>query len=279
MVADARFLFDERLGEGSMGVVYRAHHVRLGHAVAVKVLRARHVANPACRERFLREARLAGQFSHPNLVAVLDAGELDDGRLFMVCELARGETLESIMARGRIEPGRTVALLRQICDGLAAAHALGIVHRDLKPANIMIEPDGCSERVRLLDFGIAATPDREDRLAEEGQVVGTPHYMAPEQVTGEGADARADLYALGVLGFEMIAGVCPFDGAGIDVIRDKLQRVAPLVVERAPVTCDPELDRILHRLLERAPADRWPSATVVGDVLARYQRGTRPAIR
>ena len=197
-----------------MGSVYRAEHEAIGRTVAVKVLHPEHCDSPAERERFRREARVAVRLRSPHVVETLDFGEDAEGRLFLVMELLEGEPLRTVLAReGQLPPERVVRLLRQLLAGLEAAHSAGIVHRDLKPENLWVDGSGASERLRLLDFGIAKWTGGASGSAQTqaGLVVGTPEYLAPEQAVGGDVDHRADLYSTGVLTFVLLTGRHPFD--------------------------------------------------------------------
>ena len=211
---DGRYRILGLLGTGGMGSVYRAEHEAIGREVAVKVLHPEHCASSAERERFRREARVAVRLRSPHVVETLDFGEDPDGRLFLVMELLQGEPVRTVLAReGQLAPERVVRLLRQLLAGLEAAHAAGIVHRDLKPENLWLDGSGASERLRLLDFGIAkwTGPASGSAQTQAGLVVGTPEYLAPEQAVGGEVDQRADLYSTGVLTFVLLTGRHPFD--------------------------------------------------------------------
>src|SRR5215510_1296279 len=202
------------LGSGGMGEVYRARDPRLGREVAIKVLPASFSADPDRLRRFEQEARAAGLLNHPNITAVYDIGT-HDGAPYVVQELLEGETLRAALAGGRLSPRRSIDYATQIAHGLAAAHEKGIVHRDLKPENLFITRDG---RAKILDFGLAklTQPEgtgsaatslpTETRGTEPGVVMGTLGYMSPEQIKGKPADARSDIFALGAILYEMLAG-------------------------------------------------------------------------
>jgi len=211
-ILDGRWRIVALLGSGGMGAVYRAEHVHIGRTAAVKLLHADVARSPAERDRFRREARIAVKLRSPHVVEVVDFGEDADGRLFIVMELLHGESLRARLAReGRLAPERAVRLLRQLLDGLGAAHAAGIVHRDLKPDNLWVSGAGDDEQIKILDFGVAKSADPADRSrTQRGLVVGTPEYLAPEQAVGDDVDARADLYAVGILAYVLLAGRHPF---------------------------------------------------------------------
>ncbi|MCM2268800.1 MAG: protein kinase [Thermoanaerobaculia bacterium] len=252
------------LGAGGMGEVFRARDVRLGREVAVKLLHAALAGEPARRARFEREARAVGSLNHPNLLTLFDVGE-HDGASFLVTELLDGETLRDRLARGPLERGRALELAAGIARGLAAAHAQGVVHRDLKPENLFVTRDG---RAKILDFGLArvdgaASADgptlAEEHLTLEGALVGTPAYMAPEQVRGLPVDHRADLFAFGVVLFEMLLGRRPFAGASVPELLAAILHSTPAeLAEDGPLPAD--VRRLLQRCLARDPARRASSA-------------------
>ena len=202
------------LDAGGMGEVYRAHDARLNRDVAIKILRGDVVPGGHARIRFEREARAVAALSHPNILAIHDVGD-QDGRFFLVTELLEGETLRARLERGALPWRKAVEIATAMADGLAAAHAKGIVHRDVKPANIFLTADG---QVKILDFGLAKLREPADSgesteavtLTQSRELVGTVAYMAPEQVAGRPVDARADLFALGCVLHEMVAGTRPF---------------------------------------------------------------------
>src|SRR5919202_39193 len=215
---DGKYELLARLGEGGMGAVYRARRVHIGDEVAVKVLLQKFVADAGLIERFRREARAAAALRHPNIVAIYDYGEAreSDVPAYIVMELVEGESLRGLLRReGRLAPARAVALMRDICAGVGAAHRRQIFHRDLKPDNVIVLPadeDRERETVKVVDFGIAKLRDAAGAptLTQAGAVIGTPYYMSPEQCRGESLDARSDVYSLGALLYEMLAGAPPF---------------------------------------------------------------------
>src|SRR5882672_1551367 len=211
-VLDGKYRLDALLAEGGMGAVYRATHVMLGKTIAIKLIRSAIVASPEVVRRFQREARAATALNHPNIVAVFDLGQTAEGTLYIAMEFVNGPSLKSaISAGGPMAPARTVTLMRQIGSALAVAHKNKIVHRDLKPQNIMLaRTDDGHELAKLVDFGIAKTFDEATQLTMAGDAIGTPHYMAPEQAAGQPVDARSDLYSVGIILYEMLAGEVPF---------------------------------------------------------------------
>ena len=255
---DGRYRILSMLGTGGMGSVYRAEHEAIGRVVAVKVLHPEHCASHAERERFRREARVAVRLRSPHVVETLDFGEDPEGRLFLVMELLEGEPVRSVLAReGQLAPERVVRLLRQLLAGLEAAHAAGIVHRDLKPENLWLDGSGASERLRLLDFGIAkwTGPASGTAQTQAGLVVGTPEYLAPEQAVGGEVDHRADIYSTGVLAFVLLTGRHPFDTRDVRaLLAAHAYRAVP-----SPSTLLPELaayPRLLEMVARATEKDR-----------------------
>ncbi len=244
-----------------MGSVYRGERLKLGRAVAIKIL---HEALPdelASRQRFEREAKLMARLEHPNCVSVIDFGVHED-KPFLVMELVRGTSLLDILDReGKIEAPRAAEIMRQVLSGLAHAHELGIVHRDVKPANIMVgEKTGIGLQVRLLDFGLARFTDTSTKLTT-GIVVGTPNYMAPEQCKGGDIDGRADLYACGVILFEMLTGKKPFTADDpIQVVRKHMTQPPPRLADILPTADLAEFEPVVARALAKDPAARFQSA-------------------
>ena len=249
------------IGRGGMGVVYEAEDLRLRRLVAMKALPARYTRDPMRRERLTREARAAAALAHPSIATIYALDELD-GALFLVSELVRGETLRDELKRGAVPPSQLLPTLVELASGLAAAHAAGIVHRDFKPENIVRCTDG---RVKILDFGLArmAEPDAvtQVRLTQTGMAIGTPGYMAPEQLDGREVDARTDVFAFGVVAWELATGSHPFGASPAEL----LARMADMMDGR-PVTAVgsalpiPALEPLLRRCLRRDPAERFESA-------------------
>ncbi len=263
-----RYEVFDLLGRGAMGEVYRARDTSLGRDVAIKVLPADYSGDPARLRRFDQEARAAGALNHPNIMAILDVGT-HDGAPFVVAELLEGTTLRARLNGRELPPRKALEFGAQIARGLAAAHAKGIVHRDLKPENLFVTPDG---QVKILDFGLAklVLPDAAggataDSLAatamtEVGRVLGTVGYMAPEQVRGEPADHRADLFALGCVLYEMLTGRAPFHrDSGAEsmaaILREEMPALPPELREPMPA-----LVALLRRCVEKAPGERYESA-------------------
>lgn len=270
MILADRYELGEALGGGGMSRVVRGYDRALEREVAVKLLRDDHARGLEARQRFLREARRASRLAHPNVVKVFDAG-VDDDQPWMVLELVEGPSLAEVVARrGPLPPGEAVALTSDVLAGLAAVHAAGLVHRDVKPANVLLTADGTA---KLADFGIAKAAD-EAGLTATGSVVGTPRYLAPEQVAGEPATPRTDVYAAGILLYELLAGAPPFvAGTPIAVaIAHQQAPVPPLAARRPDV--DPAVVAVVERALSKAPEQRFADALAMRVALTGAAAGT-----
>jgi serine/threonine protein kinase len=261
-----RYRVLERIGRGGMGAVYRAQHVTVGRDVALKVLAREWSRNPAVARRFRGEARAASAAGHPNIIEVFDAGELADGRLYLVMEFVPGRNLYEIMREtGRFEPVRACQIMREVLRAIRAAHDVGVIHRDLKPDNVMVVDRGEGEvpSIKVLDFGISVTGERspdEERLTMPGHAIGTPEYMAPEQARGHAATESFDLYSAGVIFYEMLAGSPPFYAANfVEVMARKTSERAQPLEERRPGLVD-ELYILIDQALEIDPGLRPASA-------------------
>jgi serine/threonine-protein kinase len=250
----SRYHLREPLGSGGMSCVYRAYDPVLDREVAIKLLPAELARDAVLRERFHEEARALARVEHPNLIRIFAIGR--EGLVsYYAMELITGLSLKEVLAAsGRLTVAEALAVLGQALDALEAVHQAGIVHRDLKPGNLMLDASG---RVVLMDFGLARRAERQD-LTAAGAVLGTPEYMSPEQARGEKADERSDLYSIGVVLYEMLAGRPPFGGKDtIAILRQHVQAPAPLLRGLAPET-PPELERIIARLLAKKPSERYP---------------------
>ncbi len=279
-----RYVIEACVGEGGMGRVYRARHQRVSRQFAVKVLFGDHAAESKMRERFGREAEAACRLSHPNVVSVLDYGETEAGLTYLVMDWVEGRDLRSIIQdEGPLEADRVADIVRQLCLGLGHAHDKGLVHRDFKGENVIIARDGDRETPRIVDFGIAVILEGNDsgRLTTEGIVVGTPAYMSPEQATAaEELDHRSDLFSLGVLMYEMLAGVLPFEGSPLAIARQNLAADPPPIGERVlGLVADAALERISMRLMEKRPDDRFASAQDVIAALDERSAGVAQTLR
>jgi eukaryotic-like serine/threonine-protein kinase len=264
-----RYRLDRQLGEGGMGTVYAATDLALEREVAIKLVREDLVASAAARDRFYRETRIVAGFTHPHIVTVHDCGVAPDGRAFIVMERLRGATLAERLGRGgALPPARALAILRDVCAAVDVAHARGFVHRDLKPANIFLARDDGGERAKVLDFGVAKLLARDAQGSAEtwaGALVGTPRYMAPEQLRGEPVSAAWDVWALAMVAFEMLAGQSAFEGADPS-------RPGALAAAR------PEWRPFFDDALAFDPARRPPSALALVDGLARALGGARSTV-
>ncbi|HVO11790.1 MAG TPA: protein kinase [Vicinamibacteria bacterium] len=278
---------EAEIGAGGMGVVYRARDSRLGRTVAIKVLPPGLAGDPERRRRFEREARAVAALEHPHICVLHDIGS-ENGIDFLVMEHLTGETLARRLKKGRLRRAEVLPLAVQIAEALGAAHAQGIVHRDLKPANVMLTPSG----VKLLDFGLAKLRS-SDRWAgdgggtaatmdatgsESGVVLGTLPYLSPEQVEGREADARSDLWALGVVLYEMLTGRRAFSGASAAGVMAMILEHEPPSLRSVDSLTPPSLDRLVRRCLARDPEARWQSARDVADELRWIAEGTGEAV-
>ncbi|GMV14786.1 MAG: hypothetical protein AMXMBFR56_30100 [Polyangiaceae bacterium] len=251
-----RYVVEDVIGEGGMATVYRAKHRLSDRHVAIKIMNQELARNPVIQERFRREAKAAQKIAHPNIIEILDQGETGDGSLYLVMELLEGETLADVVERGKVPMERTLPILIQISRALARAHDLEVIHRDLKPENIFLArtPDG-GEVVKLLDFGIARSM-QDVRLTGSGEVFGTPQYMAPERITSTEAGPAADLYALGVMAFEMFTGRLPFEANDVASWFLKHMKEAPPSMRQLDPALPAELDELVLELLAKDPTDR-----------------------
>jgi eukaryotic-like serine/threonine-protein kinase len=261
-----------RLGAGATGVVFRAKHPAHAQPVALKVLHDNLGTITSLKRRFEREARVLSKLEHPNIVHIMDFGVVD-GLTYIAMELLEGLTLEDVLDEAPIDADRALDIAAEVLEGLAFAHALHVVHRDLKPANVFLcrggrAGDRSKDRVKLLDFGLAKILSDDDvaedgTLTRRGRIVGTPAYMAPEQITGVSLDVRADVYALGVLLYELLADRRPF----LSERRSELLRAhlleppPPLGSVREGLTLDPQLESLVMRALEKDPGKRHADAT------------------
>lgn len=286
-----RYALDGRLGEGGMGHVYRARHIQLGKAFALKIISPAFAGDNAARLRFNQEAKLASEISHPNIVSVVDFGEDTQFGAYMVMELVEGEPLVSPVA-APMSVKRAIDVLGQVSDALEHIHKRGIIHGDVKAENILLTAEqggaaGTRRRriVRLLDFGLAR---RRDTTEEEGGVSGSPHYLAPERAAGGPASVASDIYALGVLGYLLLSGTLPFQGNIVEVLMAQIHDEPDALSSRRKDPIDDALESLIHRALAKDPAARHASASAfryelnnVMDMLdmgRRRSRGSAPLI-
>jgi serine/threonine protein kinase len=272
-VVDRQFRLDAMLGEGGMGQAYLAEQLSMERRAVVKLLHAHLVhADPQFRDRFVREAKVVARLNHPNIVQIYACGETDDGVPYLALEYADGVTLKRELSQhGPLSEARVLHVGQQICRALGEAHRLGIVHRDLKPENIMlVQRHGDPDVVKLLDFGIATlgSSAASTRLTKSGMVFGTPQYMAPEQVRAAAVDARTDLYALGLVLYELLAGAPAVAGdSEFDVLTRQVTEAPPLLASLG-VAVSPRLEQAIMGCLEKAPEQRWANAADLGAALA-----------
>jgi eukaryotic-like serine/threonine-protein kinase len=275
-----RYRVLRRLGEGGMGTVYLCEHTALGRRFAVKVLRGDRRCDPELAERFRTEAVAASGIGQENVVEVVDYGEEPDGTRYYVMEALDGRSLGALLREeGPMPVGRGLALLEQICRALAAAHARGVIHRDVKPENVFVvrAPDG-TDRAKVIDFGISQVlPAAGDRLTRDGAIIGTPEYMAPEQAAGAGIDERADVYAVGVLAFEMLTGALPLVGATPIATLVAHQTRTPDAPGTRQPGIPPEVDALVLRALAKRPEDRFESMLALAAEVTRIRACCRLA--
>ncbi len=271
-VIAGRYRLETRLGEGGMGVVYRARHVLIERIVALKLIRPDLRGETHLRAWMLREARAANRVDHAHIVEIHDVGETEEGELYLVMELLVGSALSAEIAKGPMPITRAVDIIEQMCAALSRAHDLGVIHRDLKSDNIMLTVrGGRRDFVKILDFGLAALA-RDPRLAPKGAVFGTPEYMSPEQARGDDATASSDLYALGILFYEMVTGQLPFRSGDRETLLE-MQRSAPSPRPRALRTdLQPAAEAIILRLLEKDPRRRFRYGHHLQEELKAFQR-------
>jgi len=274
---DQRYRVEALLGEGGMGLVYRVTHTRLNKSLAIKVLRRENTRDPEVLARFRREAESASGIGNQHIVDISDFGELNDGSTYFVMECLEGlDLIDAIDVARRMPEERAVHIAVQICRALGAAHDAGIVHRDLKPENVfLIRRNETEDFVKVLDFGIAKVANGPKRLTRDGEVLGTPHYMSPEQCEGDGVDHRTDVYALGVLLYEMVTGHVPHDADTMMGILTKQMYEDPIPPKvRAPQVSQ-ELEQLIMRCLEKKPEQRYQTMHAIEADLQRVHAGQR----
>jgi protein kinase-like protein len=272
VVAD-RYHVTRKLGEGGMGQVYLAEHVKMGRRSAIKVMNPAMVHDPDAVARFNREAANASRIAHPNVCAIYDFGETGDGLIYLAMEFIEGEPLTDLLKRDQSLPTvRAVQIFTQVADALQAAHDLGIVHRDLKPDNIMLTRGRSgADVVKVVDFGIAKAIGGDDsqKVTKTGLVVGTPEFMSPEQLAGDKVDGRTDIYALALVLYKMLTGKLPFEASTVQetMIKRLTDKPVPLAAARPDLRFPAGLQETLDAGLARDPTDRYQSATkFAGDV-------------
>jgi serine/threonine protein kinase/tetratricopeptide (TPR) repeat protein len=271
-LVDRKYRIVEEIGRGGMGVVYKAEDIKLQRSVALKFLPHQWVSDPDARERFIQEARTASALDHPNICNIYEIGETEDGRMYIAMAYYEGESLREKIKRGPLETNEAVDLAIQTASGMAKAHGKGIVHRDIKPANILVTQDALA---KVVDFGLAKLAGQV-KLTREGTTVGTVAYMSPEQAKGEAVDQRTDVWSLGVVLYEMLAGVLPFKG-------DREQALIHLILQQEPERLakfrkdlPPGLEDIVFKALAKKPASRYQTMEeMLGDLRA-IAEGLKP---
>jgi len=264
-VIDGRWIIEEKIGEGGMGAVYRAHQKSVDRTVAIKTLRSALVDSDEFVDRFFTEVKVATKVDHPHCVTILDFGQTEDGTLYLAMEYLDGQDLTG---RSQTRPLSTEEIIRvgvQVSSALAAAHEYNVVHRDLKPDNVfMLDMPGGDTFVKVLDFGIAKMLDSNTKVTKTGMIFGTPDYMSPEQCRGDSLDGRSDLYSLGCILYELLGGGAPFAATTpMAVLMAHVNEDVPAFAEKGISDVPPGLEAIIMKLLEKNPDDRFASATEV----------------
>jgi serine/threonine-protein kinase len=266
VIAD-RYHITKKLGEGGMGQVYLAEHVKMGRRCAIKIMTPGTMSDPDAISRFNREAANASRISHPNVCAIYDFGETPEGLIYLAMELIDGKSLTALLDETPTMPlTRAAAMIEQCAEALHVAHDLGIVHRDLKPDNIMVITARGKDTVKVVDFGIAKAMSGDEggkqKVTKTGFVVGTPEYMSPEQLAGDNVDGRSDIYSLGLVFYRMLTGASPFpaDSQQETMIKRLTDDPIPLAAARPDVRFPAELQRLMDRALARTPTDRYADA-------------------
>ena len=283
-VVGERYRIVSRIGVGGMGAVYRAEHTMMRRDLAIKVLLSELGGREEFARRFEREAESASRLAHPNIITVTDFGRTPDGSLFLAMEFLAGDSLTSLIDQGPLPRERALAIVRQILRALDHAHGAGVVHRDLKPDNIMlVERDGQRDVVKILDFGIAKVTEPtsgQEVLTQAGVIFGTPEYLSPEQAVGESVDARADLYATGVILYEMLAGRRPFESEDkVKIISMHLSHAPPRIREANPTVDVPfALEQVVLQALEKHRENRFANATAFLQALDDSEAVVDPAL-
>ena len=272
-ILDARYQVMKKLGEGGMSYVYLAKEISSGETVAIKVLSPRLASDKSSVERLRREAGLAMRLDHPNVCRILRLGESEDGLIYLVMPFLKGELLSDREVRGGpMDMTLGVTLLKQMCAGLHHAHELQIIHRDLKPENVMLVPDdgGGAEHAVVMDFGLAKERRADPAIAKltaTGIILGTPEFMSPEQIRGKPLDARSDIYALGIVAFEMFTGKLPFQGRNAQEMMIARLRSQPVPIRTLRSDVPDAVEKALTKALQTNPDDRFATAIELADAL------------
>jgi len=262
----------EELGRGGMGVVYKAEDIKLQRTVALKFLPAQWTSDPEARERFVQEARAASGLDHPNICTIYEIGETEDGHMYIAMACYEGESLREKIKKGPLEQKEALNIAIQVALGMAKAHQKGIVHRDIKPANILITPDGIA---KILDFGLAKLAGQV-KLTREGTTVGTVAYMSPEQARGAAVDARTDIWSLGVVLYEMLAGRLPYRSDHDQAMIHSILHREPESLSKVRTGLPSGLEQMIGRALAKKPSDRYPTMEEFADDLAAAAEGLKP---
>jgi len=265
-----RYLIEAEIGRGAMGVVYRAYDPQIGRQVAIKTISLtgqEFAYEQEYRARFLREVRAAGRLSHPGVVTIFDAGQDPETQEpYLVMEYVTGEPLSKVLGRNRkLSLPLALQYAQEIAEALDYAHNQGVVHRDIKPANILITEDG---HAKIADFGVAWL---RHEITQVGEVVGSPAYMAPEQMSGKQGDARSDLFSLGVVLYSMITGFRPFQGNSAKTVVFKVMNIEPVPVTSFQTEVSPELDAIVSRAIAKDPEERYPSGAALARAIEKFR--------
>jgi len=276
-----KFRIENRIARGGQASVYLAHQEPLNRPVALKLLsppshEATEEEREAFEQRFLLEARTLAGLDHPNIVTIFDYGETDDGRYYLAMEYISGGRFLDLLKKGHLEPGRAVGLVLQVAQALRYAHKRGVVHRDVKNSNVLVRTlDNGEEQAKVVDFGLVKLSRVDSGLTQSGMILGSPHFMAPEQATGQAVDHRADIYATGVLLYCGLTAKYPFDGPhATAIITAHVTRDVPSFASIAPDTQIPEgLELIVRRCLEKKPGRRYPSMDALIADLVPYHSG------
>jgi serine/threonine protein kinase len=266
-----RYRIQRRLGTGGMAQVYYAHHALIGRPLVIKVLLAHLARDAEMRERFRREAEAASQLVHPYICSIIDYGEVDGTVYLVMPYLAQGSLADTVIRDGTVEPAPASAIAAQVASALDYAHRRGVVHRDVKPDNILFDED---RNAYITDFGIA-TARFHNRLTGTGRAMGTPHYMSPEQAMGKLVDGRSDLYAVGVMLYEMLLGFPPFDGADSYSIGYKHVHETPASPDVVDSRVPPALGAVVMRCLAKSPAERYQRGNDLATALIGFLAGAQ----
>ena len=277
-ILDARYQVVSKLGEGGMSYVYLAKEISSDAVVAIKVLSPKLATDTSSVERLRREAGLAMRLDHPNVCRILRLGESEDGLIYLVMPYLKGELLSDREVRaGPMAIDQCVRIIAQVCAGLHHAHQLHIIHRDLKPENIMlVDEDGGAERAVIMDFGLAKERRADaaiQKLTATGIILGTPEFMSPEQIRGKPLDARSDIYALGIVAFEMFTGKLPFQGRNAQEMMIARLRGTPTAIRQIRSDVPAHIEKALARAMATDPDDRFATALDLGTALAADEGG------